>query len=83
MKILKFYTTWCQPCKALTALIGDTSPFPIENIDIEKDTVMRNKYAIKGVPTCVLLDDNGVEVKRKSGLMNISAFKAFCEVPNA
>ena len=42
MKVLKFYATWCEPCKALSKIIEgakDKIPMPIEDIDIEQNMI--------------------------------------------
>lgn len=82
MKVLKFYADWCQPCKVLTNTIekyynGDVE---IESINIETDMDKAVEYKVRGVPLCVLLDDNGVEVKRKNGTMMIDEFEDFLKV---
>lgn len=82
MKVLKFYADWCQPCKVLTNTIekyynGDVE---IESVNIETDMDKAVEYKVRGVPLCVLLDDNGVEVKRKNGTMMIDEFEDFLKV---
>lgn len=80
MKILKFSAPWCNPCKMLSNVINAVKPaISVEEIDIEVNVEMRKQYGITGVPTCIMLDDAGVEVKRKSGMMTVPQFEAFCK----
>jgi thioredoxin 1 len=72
MKALKFYATWCEPCKALSKIIEgaqDKITMPIENIDIEQSMELAQKYGIRGVPALVIVDEDGVEIKRQIGMM--------------
>jgi thioredoxin 1 len=72
MKLLKFYAEWCGPCKMQSQIIknaGDKIKTPIENVDIDNNIMMSVEYQVRSVPTLVLLDDNGVEVKRQTGLL--------------
>ena len=72
MKALKFYATWCQPCKMLSKIIeeaGDKITMPIEDIDIEQNTELAVKYGIRGVPALVIVDEDGTEIKRQSGML--------------
>lgn len=79
MKVLKFAAEWCGPCKMLSKTLENyyTGEVPIEEIDIDNDSETAIRYAIRGVPTCVLLDDEGVELRRKSGMMMIDDFEKF------
>lgn len=72
MKALKFYATWCQPCKVLSKIIEDASDkiaIPIENVDIEQNTELAVKYGIRGVPALVIVDEDGKEIKRQVGML--------------
>ena len=72
MKILKFYASWCQPCKALTQFLEaskDLIPYPIEEIDIEKDMDSAIKYGVRSVPTMVFLDDNNEVIRKQVGVI--------------
>lgn len=72
MKALKFYATWCEPCKALSKIIEgakDKITIPIEDIDIEQNMELAQKYGIRGVPALVVVDEDGTEIKRQSGML--------------
>ena len=72
MKAIKFYATWCEPCKALSKIIegaADKITMPIEDIDIEQNMELAQKYGIRGVPALVIVDEDGTEIKRQSGML--------------
>jgi thioredoxin 1 len=71
MKVLKFSASWCSPCKILQTIIDDMSnlPIDIESIDIDIDTKLAQQYNIRGVPTLVMIDDTGNEIKRNVGMI--------------
>jgi thioredoxin 1 len=72
VKALKFYATWCEPCKSLSKIIEgaqDKITMPIEDIDIEQNMELAQKYGIRGVPALVIVDDEGKEVKRQNGMV--------------
>jgi thioredoxin 1 len=72
MKVLKFEASWCQPCKMLTRIVGDMKDqltVPFDPIDIDENADLAKQYGIRGVPTLVLIGDDGIEIKRKSGVL--------------
>ncbi len=72
MKLLKVSAEWCSPCKQLQKVIdnaGDKIPVEIENIDLDEDSKTAMKYNVRGVPTLILVDDTGNEIKRNVGMM--------------
>lgn len=72
MKLLKFYASWCGPCKGLASVIEGMKdlPVPIQNVDIDAEMDTARKYNVRSVPTMVLVNDDGSEVKRVVGMMN-------------
>lgn len=81
MKVLKFSASWCQPCKMLAKTLEDyKGEVSIENIDIDESQEAAIRFGIRGVPTCVLVDDSGVVIKRKSGMMTLNQFEEFLKV---
>jgi thioredoxin 1 len=72
MKALKFYATWCAPCKGLTMIIegaNDRLPIPVEDINIEENIELAAKYGIRSVPVMVVVDDEGNEIRREAGML--------------
>ena len=68
MKILKFSAEWCGPCKMLQKTIDEmVLPYPIENIDIDKNPDLAGNFGIRGVPTLVLMTSEGKEQGRIMG----------------
>jgi thioredoxin-like negative regulator of GroEL len=77
-ELLKFSASWCQPCKSLAGNMkyvnfGDVV---LKEYDIENNPEESTKFGIRSVPTLVLLKD-GVEVKRKSGVLMADKIEEF------
>jgi thioredoxin 1 len=73
MKALKFYADWCGPCKGLSQVIknaGDKVTMEIESVNIDENIFIAQDYKVRSVPTMVIVDDSGSEIRRKVGSMN-------------
>lgn len=72
-KILRFTATWCGPCKMLAATLeGADLGLPIEVVDIDVLPEVARDFGVRGVPTLVMVDENGAEIKRQVGLVSIT-----------
>ena len=73
-KVIKFYATWCGPCKVYGKTWDKVIPnyqdqIQVENVDIDKDTAgLAAKYKIESVPTTVLVKEDGSELKKTGRL---------------
>ncbi len=84
--IIDFYADWCIPCKELDALtfsndkvILASKDFTNLKVDMTKTLSdetekVRKKFNIKGMPTVLIIDSNGKEVKRITGFVNAEEF---------
>ena len=78
MKNLVIYSaTWCNPCQQLKKVLAVTDlGLPVSTIDIDSDPLSAAEYAIRGVPTVLLMEDMQV-VKRHTGSMTAKQLKEF------
>ena len=73
-KVIKFYATWCGPCKVYGKVWDKVIPdyqdqIDTENVDIDKDTTgLAAKYKIESVPTTVLIREDGSTIKKSGRL---------------
>lgn len=76
MKILRFYTEGCGPCKVLAqnieqlinnSSLTDFERVPVIPVNARVDVIAKEKYGITEVPTLVAVNEAGVMVNRISG----------------
>ncbi len=84
--ILDFYADWCIPCKELDALtfsndkvIEESKRFANLKIDMTKSMdneteLLRKRFNIIGMPTVLIINSKGEEVKRITGFVNADEF---------
>ena len=74
-RILRFTASWCNPCKAMAANLGQTDTIiPIEVIDIDVHPEVAEEYGVRNIPTLVMLHEN-IEVKRITGTKTTKELK--------
>lgn len=69
MKILKFYSSTCGPCRALENNLSKAH-ISHESINVEENEVAVSEYEITAVPTVIVLKE-GKEVDRFHGVKTV------------
>lgn len=79
VKLLKFYTPTCAPCKALAFILDKVKETEkdviFEDIDVSELMEEANKFNVRTVPTLIILKD-GVEQERLVGIVGGSRIQA-------
>ena len=80
MKLVKYQSAWCQSCKTQTSLLNtiDLGDIILEQIDIDNlDMQQLSKVKVHGIPSLILYDNQGNEIKRKSGALTKKQLEVF------
>lgn len=77
-RLLKFYATWCGPCKILEKRLKEMK-IPYVNIDVETDegAKMAEKYKVQSVPTLIVVTQTGNALRRLTGAVSTEQLKDF------
>jgi len=77
-KILYFTAAWCGPCRMLGPIMESLNgQINYEKIDVDTNTELPIKYGIRNVPTLVLIDETGIELKRTVGVKSKDEILSF------
>ena len=71
--ILYFSAPWCGPCKVMSPLVESMEAqgkITVKKVNVDYDAQLPQKYNIKSIPTMVLTDLQGNEIKRHTGAMS-------------
>jgi len=75
---IKFWSTWCQPCKAfapkVATLDDEFDNVDFISIDIDQVPTLARKYKVRSLPTLLLIE-NGKELNRIEGLQLITPMR--------
>jgi len=75
--VKKFSAVWCGPCRALAPVINEVksnfSNVKFEEYDVDVAYEEATKYGVRSVPT-VIIEKNGVEVERFTGVSSKMAY---------
>ena len=78
MKIIKFYSDTCGPCKVLDSNLKKANiKYESINANDDENDVLVEKYKIRAVPT-LIKENNGVEIARHTGIMTEEQLKRWC-----
>jgi thioredoxin 1 len=73
MKYLYFSAPWCGPCKAFSPIMEQVAQeIPVQKVNVDEENSLAMQYAVRSVPTIVLVDQNGAELSRHVGVQQKS-----------
>lgn len=80
MKILKFYSETCSPCKLIGEnLIKAGIKHTAYNAEDVENEALLEKYSIRSLPTLVKVDDEGNVLDKRYGAATVEQLKEWCE----
>ena len=77
--LVDFNATWCGPCRMLKPILeefSETTSVKVCSIDTDQNENLARNYNIYSIP-CIILFENGSEVKRNVGLLSLDELKEF------
>lgn len=77
--LVDFNATWCGPCRMLKPILeeySESATVKVCSIDVDQNEELARNYNIYSIP-CLILLENGVEVKRNVGLVSLEDIKEF------
>ena len=80
MKLSVYSASWCASCGTLKQSLNsiDTEDLEIEVLDVDTLGMQAlSKVGIKGIPSLILYDNQGNEIKRKSGALTKKQLEVF------
>ena len=80
MKVSLYSAPWCGSCQTVKQSLNSicTEDLEIEILDVDTLGMQAlSKVGIKGIPSLILYDNQGNEVKRKSGALTKKQLEVF------
>ena len=80
MKVSVYSASWCSACSAVKQSLNSicTEDLEIEVLDVDTLGMQAlSKVGIKGIPSLILYDNQGNEIKRKSGALTKKQLEVF------
>lgn len=75
--LVDFYANWCGPCKMLAPELEKISnDIKVLKVNVDEHQDLARQYGVMSIP-CVILFDNGSEVKRNVGFIPEAKLREF------
>lgn len=76
--LVDFYATWCGPCRMLGPVLEQIDAIEIVKVNVDEYPEIARKYGVMSIP-CLILFDEGKEVKRNVGFLPLEKVKEFIQ----
>ena len=79
--VCDFWADWCGPCKMQAPILDALAEemdgkIKVGKVNVDEEAALALKYQVMSIPTMVLMDQ-GVFVKRVSGVQQLEDLRAF------
>lgn len=74
--LVDFYADWCGPCKMLGPVLEKIEGVDVIKVNVDNYEELAREYSVMSIP-CVILFEDGKEIKRNIGFMNEAKVKEF------
>ena len=75
--LVDFNANWCGPCRMLKPILeGLSDKYNIVSVNIDDEEELAEEYNVSSIP-CLVLFQDGKEVKRKVGLISEEEIEEF------
>ena len=78
--LVDFNANWCGPCKMLRPILdkvaSENNNVKFVSINIDDEDDLAREYSVMSIP-CLVLIENGKEIKRSVGLISKDEVKSF------
>ena len=79
-KLLVFSAAWCGPCQTMKPSLEELDQERLVRYDIDVEVDAVEKYNIRAVPTLILVDKDGVELERLTGVQTLNRLQELLDV---
>ena len=75
--LVDFNAEWCGPCKMLAPILEELSDeYNIASVNVDNNEELAKRFGIMSIP-CLIIFENGEEIKRSVGFMSKTELKEF------
>ena len=77
--LVDFNATWCGPCRMLAPILeefSESTAIKVCSVDVDQAEDIAKEYGIMSIP-CLILFEDGKEIKRSVGLISLEELKEF------
>lgn len=78
-KLMYFSAPWCGPCRMFGPVMEriQASGIPVEKVNVDNAPAVAAAYNVRSVPTTILVDAQGNELKKFVGVKSQAEVEAF------